>query len=255
MTNFSALQVAEHRSGADEIKTLIYSDQNDSCISCHNMGEMLRGFTDNKGTNFSFVSHYGKERIDYPAQGTNAYCNKCHNNVSAVFPFNDPANRTISNHSTNYASPACADCHASGRIHNSTLAKPVLLLPNSTYCTTCHGQEGSASMKNKDKHNGNVDCTQCHLNSSRSIHPVRYLKEDGSTWSVSKANSVNCTNCHQEKSTNFTTAPIIPDPIKHSSNISNGTIWGIFWTSESGSCFYCHNDTRHNATALGKLMH
>ncbi|VVB93174.1 Carboxypeptidase regulatory-like domain protein [uncultured archaeon] len=98
-----------------------------------------------------------------------------------------------------------------------------------------------------------MDCTKCHLNTNKNIHPVQYLEQGGTTFATTKTNAVNCTNCHQTTLPGFGNAPIIPDPLKHSASLSNGTLWGTFWTSESGSCFYCHSDTRHNTTALGRI--
>ncbi len=264
-TNFtpnSILNVTQHYWNGTSIKTSAVT----SCYDCHNKNEMMLGQNldpdgsasvyggANGGSNST--SHYGKKRSDYPVQGTNDYCYQCHNNPATAFPFVDDANKTIANHSTNYASsPNCADCHASqaGRIHNSTLYKPAFSLPNSTFCLNCHGTGGSASIKNKEQHNGTLDCTQCHLNDSKSIHPVRYLQQDGINWDTTKANAVNCTNCHQSKLPGFSSAPIIPDTLKHSASLSNGTIWGTYWTSEQGSCYYCHGNTKHNNTALGQI--
>jgi hypothetical protein len=236
-----------------------------TCYGCHNTSEMMLGVNldpDGAGSVYgganggsSSTSHYGKKRPDYQSiQDTNDYCIRCHNNASTVFPFINTNNKTISNHSINYPStnPDCADCHSTGRIHDNTLANPKFGLPNSSYCETCHGQDGSASIKDKEKHNGSVDCTQCHLNSSRNIHPVQYLQQDTSSWDTSKTNAVNCTDCHRS---GFADAPIIPDPSKHSNNLSNGSLWNnsAYWTTGSGSCYYCHNNTNHNSTAIGSI--
>ncbi len=259
--NTTLLNVSQHYQSGNTIKTQAAG----TCYDCHNKSEMMLGLNldpDGAGSIYGGAnggsgssSHYGKKRTDYPAQNTNDYCYSCHNNGSTVFPFMDTANKTISNHSTNHAStnPNCADCHSTGRIHNSTLNKPAFSLPNSTYCLTCHGTGGSATIKNKEQHNGTVDCTKCHLSTNKNIHPVQYLEQGGTTFATTKTNAVNCTNCHQAQLPGFSNAPIIPDPLKHSAGLSNGTLWGTFWTSESGSCFYCHSDTRHNTTALGRI--
>ncbi|MCX9012531.1 MAG: hypothetical protein OIN66_15615 [Candidatus Methanoperedens sp.] len=265
-TNFTPsniLEVTQHYWNGTSIKTSAVT----SCYDCHNKNEMMLGLNldpdgaasvyggANGGSNST--SHYGKKRSDYPVQGTNEYCYQCHSNPSTAFPFVDAANKTIANHSTNYASsPNCADCHATqaGRIHNSTLYKPAFSLPNSTFCLNCHGAGGSAAIKNKEQHNGILDCTQCHLNSTRSIHPVRYLQDGGASWDTARTNAVNCTNCHQGAGiAGFNNAPIIPDTLKHSASLSNGTTWGTYWTSEQGSCYYCHGNTKHNNTALGTI--
>src|SRR5659263_182820 len=242
-----------------------------TCYICHNKSEMLNPANDpdigsgsvyggeNGGNNSP--SHYGKKRTDFSSiQDTNDYCIRCHNNVSTVFPFIDQANKTIANHSVNNptTNPACSDCHSTGRIHNQTLTKPTFSFPNSSYCTSssCHGEKGSATFNNRSMHNNSVNCTQCHLNTSRSIHPVQYLQNINNTCDTSKTNAVNCTNCHQN-ATFWTDAKIIPEPLKHSSNRSNGSLWNStltpFWTTEDGSCYYCHNNTKHNSTAMGRI--
>ncbi|NJD51783.1 MAG: hypothetical protein FIB07_02845, partial [Candidatus Methanoperedens sp.] len=236
-----------------------------TCYDCHNTSEMMLGANldpDGAGSVYgginggsNSVSHYGKKRADYKnMQDTNNYCYSCHNNVSAVFPFIDNNNKTIANHSVNYpsTSPDCADCHFTGRLHDSTLTNPTFSLSNSTLCEGCHGLSGSAAIKNKEKHNSTMECSQCHLNSTRNIHPVQYLKQDRISWETSKTNAVNCTDCHQS---GFSNAPIIPDPLKHSNNLSNGSLWNNtpYWTSGTDSCYYCHNDTKHGSNALGKI--
>jgi hypothetical protein len=44
-------------------------------------------------------------------------------------------------------------------------------------------------------------------------------------------------------------------PMNHSNNESAGQIWGDYWsdTDQNSSCYYCHGDTRHNATGLGTV--
>ncbi|NJD77826.1 MAG: hypothetical protein FIB08_12150 [Candidatus Methanoperedens sp.] len=259
-TPSSILNVTRHYKNSTNISTATAS----SCYSCHNRSEMLVGTTldpdgpasvyggINGGNNNS--GHYGRKRTDYPSSGTNSYCYTCHNNASSIFPFSDTNNKTISNHSLTYpgTNPPCSDCHGSGRIHNSTLYRPSLNLPNSTYCTACHGTGGSATVRNLNRHNNSVNCTQCHLNTSNSIHPVRYLQTD-LTWNIGRTNAINCTNCHQSTSSGFTTAPLVPATLKHSANLTNGTIWGTFWQGGNPSCYYCHNNTKHNSTALGNI--
>ncbi|MDD5474107.1 MAG: hypothetical protein PHU34_08150 [Candidatus Methanoperedens sp.] len=260
--NTTLLNVTQHYWNGTNISTANAT----SCYACHNKSEMMLGSVDPDGAGTVYgganggnnsTSHYGRKRTDYSIiQGTNDYCYRCHNNASTVFPFIDANNMTIANHSMNYNStnPACSDCHAQGRLHNSTLTKPAFTLPNSTFCTSsCHGVGGTATIKNLSRHNNTLNCTQCHLNSSRSIHPARYLQQDGLNWSTTNNTAINCTNCHQTQLANFSSAPIIPNPLKHSSNLSNGSIWGTYWTTNNGSCYYCHNNTKHNSTAFGTI--
>ncbi len=265
-TPSSLLNVTQHYWNGSNIRTSAAV----SCYSCHNTSEMMTGNFDPDGAANVYgginggntsVSHYGKKRTDYPQQGTNEYCYRCHNNESAyqVFPYTDLANATIANHSTNYNStnPGCSSCHASGRLHNSTLFKPAInTWPNSSYCITCHGAGGSAGIKNLNLHNGYVNCTSCHMNSSRNIHPVSYLQTD-LTWNTAKSNAVNCTDCHQKTLTGFTNAPLIPGILKHSYNPANGSIWNStsapYWTSGNSPCYYCHSNTKHNNSGLGTI--
>jgi len=171
----------------------------------------------------------------------------------------DPAlNKSIQNHTALGTNPGCTNvnCHSIGRIHISTLTKPVLTLPNSSFCTDiCHNT--------KQRHNGStgLNCTQCHLNTSKSIHPVRYLQQDGSNWSTSNSSAVNCTSCHQGTGlTNFSNASKIPTPMNHSINRYSGAMWNgtqsRFWenTSQQSSCNYCHGTIAyHNSSGLGNI--
>ncbi|MDD5614910.1 MAG: hypothetical protein PHH85_01775, partial [Candidatus Methanoperedens sp.] len=272
--NNTLLNVSQHYWNGASIKTTAVS----TCYTCHIKSEMMIAANDpdagtgavysgaNGGNNST--SHYGKKRTDlHTWNGSQAVnCSYCHQNISTVFNtamLDQAYNKSIQNHSALASSPSClnSSCHNSGWIHNSTLTKPSLVLPNSTYCTSsCHGTGGSAFLtNNKSQHNGTVSCTQCHMNSSRSIHPVRYLQNINNTWNTSNTNAVNCTNCHQNITfwTGSPAAPLIPDPLKHSSNLSNGSIWNStstpFWTTEDGSCYYCHGNTKHNSTAFGRI--
>ncbi|MCX9014958.1 MAG: cytochrome c3 family protein, partial [Candidatus Methanoperedens sp.] len=258
-----------------------------SCIGCHeNVPGMI---TSNNDTDYGLVAsdginlnggntsfyHYGKNRTNFgKSAGSYEYCIYCHRNTTGEFniTFQDTANYSILNHSSNYNSsnPSCSEpeCHNStgSNLHGIQLAKPVLSLPNSTYCLGCHGLNQSGTGTNysgavtgyREKHNNSVDCTQCHLNSSKSIHPVRYLGEDGLTWRTTNSSAVNCSNCHQGSGFGgaFSTAPIMPQ-VQHSNNASNGSVWNStnpYWTntSQQSMCDYCHGDSRHNATPLGR---
>ncbi|MBU3966289.1 MAG: hypothetical protein KKG76_02780 [Euryarchaeota archaeon] len=242
-----------------------------TCYDCHNKTEMLVYANDpdtgsvyggvNGGNNSP--SHYGLKRNDMRIGG-NANCSYCHQNTSTVFAEEmiDPTrNSTIANHSLSYNSsnPACADsrCHGTGLIHGNSrtkmLTKPSLTLPISSYCTSCHGSSGSATIKNLAKHNGTVDCTKCHLSTARDIHPVKYLQPDAS-YNTGNSTAVNCINCHQTGLAGFQTAAMVPNPMHHSDNVFNGSIWNNYWTSPKGACIYCHNDTKHSVIPLGRIL-
>ncbi|MDD5617296.1 MAG: cytochrome c3 family protein, partial [Candidatus Methanoperedens sp.] len=245
--NFSARMVSEHYYGGDEIKTKLYINYNDSCIACHIESEMLRPFSDNSGTKYSNVSHYGKSRNNTLLVSNNVVnCKYCHyNGTSTKFDFTFSANRTISNHSLNYptTSPNCTDCHREGRQHDSNLTIPAL---NDTLCISCH--------VSRQEHNNSVQCINCHVNSSASrdkAHPIRYINSTGK-FNTSNISSADCQNCHQGAGvTGFSNATKVSSPLNHS-NDNAGQKWGNYWGGVNTSCDYCHGDTRHNASALGK---
>ncbi len=273
--NNTLLNVTQHYWNGTSIKTPLAT----SCYLCHNRSEMLISANDpdagsgavyggaNAGNNST--SHYGKKRADLRI-GINTSCSYCHQNESTVFTVAmvNTRNSTISNHSQrfNASNPSCtsSQCHRTGWIHNVTLTKPALTLPNSTYCLSCHGRNSTGSINFtgantsiKEKHNNTINCTECHLGSSRDIHPAKYLQPNAS-YNTSNSTAVNCINCHQNLTVYPSlsrTPPKIPNPMYHSDNASNGTRWNTtgYWTNSTvTSCTYCHNDTKHNATALGR---
>ncbi len=268
--SWGGLRVDEHYYSGNQIKAGNSSSNLTSCINCHeNISEMILYNNDtDTGTTFTgdgirlnggnrSAYHYGKNRTDLRTwNGSNtANCSYCHQNSNTFFNItmvNAADNSTIQNHSTG-SSPNCynSTCHSSGWLHNSTLTRPSLPLPNTTYCQTCHA--------GKQEHNGTQQCSKCHINTSSSdtIHPIKYIQTTG-LFSTNNITAANCTNCHQSVlSSNFSTAPQIPATLKHSSNLSNGSIWNStttpYWTTEETACYYCHNDTKHNSTALGKI--
>ncbi|MDO9096674.1 MAG: multiheme c-type cytochrome, partial [Candidatus Methanoperedens sp.] len=272
--NNTVLNVTQHYWNGTSIGTANAT----SCYICHNRSEMMVGLTldpdgastvvygSANGGNLS-VSHYGRKRSDMAVMSNTTYCNYCHNNQSSVFPFiNATNNKTIANHSLNYAAtnPSCSDCHASGRLHNSTLYKPAFDMSNVTYCLSCHGNNGTGGTNYtgavtgyREKHNNSL-CTGCHINSTRSIHPVRYLLQNN-TWGNTNNTAVNCTSCHQGAGMpGFSAAFIVETPMLHSNNTYSGAMWNgtqpRYWdnTSQLSSCYYCHGKASlHNASRLG----
>jgi predicted CxxxxCH...CXXCH cytochrome family protein len=272
--------VSEHyRSGSDIQATAFEASDLESCLNCHEyrddisqpMSEMLipnvndpdyGSFTGDgvrpseTGGNYSFY-HYGKKRFKsgdglYTAGGyTN--CSYCHQNSSTGFDFTDTKSylKSIEQHTTRQQINCTnSTCHNSGRIHDSTLQKPTLSISNDTICVTCHGS--------RERHAGSVNCTQCHTNTSKDIdiHPIKYLLQNN-TFSTSNSSAVNCTTCHTTSAitgTNNLDPPRVPQL-----NHSNGSKWSStpYWNDSAGSmqnssCYYCHGDTKHNSTALGK---
>jgi hypothetical protein len=243
-----------------------------SCYACHNRSEMMLGLNldpdgaasvyggANGGSNSS--SHYGKKRNDMAGWDTTTYCTYCHNTTTsnATFYVSD-FNNTIFNHTSRATTPLCTACHNNGRIHNSTLAKPV---SNDSFCSTCHGIGGTAATNNKSEHK-NLYCTECHANNTagtlagKDIHAIRYLTQSN-TFATTNSSAVNCVTCHQTTSVDSSlvgfTAFKIVNPMRHSSNASNGSVWDSYWTNNSPqtACIYCHNDTKHNATPLGRML-
>ena len=123
-----------------------------------------------------------------------------------------------------------------------------------SHCQTCH---------TKKQHNASLDCTVCH---SQDAHRIQYFDKNGDYGSLN-SNAGNCTTCHQKNKLNTIlanskagtysgNAPLVNNPITHSENSYNGTLWdrGInFWdnTSQVTTCIYCHGNTTHESTALG----
>ncbi len=244
-----AMTINEHFKSALDIKAGIFAtDDSTSCVLCHSVPEMRVSFTDNEVTELSIGSHYGKNK-----SGT-LDCKYCHQNTSTAFTaamMSNIENNNLSNHSRSPATPVCTTCHGSGMLHDASLTKPAS--SNDIYCKTCHG--------NKDEHK-TVYCSECHTNNTdrskagREIHGIRYLQKDN-TFSTGKTNAGDCTTCHQSDAVNsslISAPPKINEPLHHSDDINNGSKWGNYWTSPIGACLYCHNDTRHSVTPLGRPL-
>jgi Cytochrome c3 len=265
-----------------------------SCTGCHeNVSTMITGNNDSdtgsfasdgvgiNGGNTSFY-HYGANRSNFNrAAGSYDYCIYCHRNTTGEFNivFQDAANMNISNHSMRYNSsnPSCSTsyCHNSTNsdLHGIQIKKPNIniTLHNSSYCLECHGMNSTGNGTNytgavtsyKEKHNNSVSCTECHTGpDKKNIHPIKYLQPDGS-FAAGNQTGVNCADCHQQSTVDpllLLLPPKVPDPMHHSDNTSNGTAWNTtgYWSPNSTltSCIYCHNDTRHNASApLGRPIY
>ncbi len=266
----NAPTVSNHFKSGNSIKAWGTAlDNNSSCVACHNTSEMKVTYTgDNLGTNFSLPSHYGMKRIDLMGLTQTAYCLYCHNSSveNVTFGMSD-FNNSIVNHSGRVTTPQCADCHDTikeslARLHNGTLTKPV---SNDTLCKNCHGPGGNASTNNKVEHK-NLYCTECHANGTvgtlagKDIHGIKYLTQNN-TFSVVNTSAVNCVTCHQtsiiDSSLGVFTPPKISSSgaLHHSNNVLNGTVWGNYWTPGTNTaCIYCHSDTKHNATPLGRPL-
>ncbi|MDI6888659.1 MAG: cytochrome c3 family protein [Methanocellales archaeon] len=251
---YNAPIVFEHyRNGMDIKAATNASTDVLACISCHqNVNEMVLSNSDpDYGHNITDVDkdgvqggpnctyHYGRKRTDLQT-GTPPYtnCSYCHQNASTAFPFVNADLKNLENHTPRITNPSCVDsrCHDVGRIHNSTLKMPTTV--DYTLCTDCHG--------GKSRHNDTLDCTKCHGNATNKIHPILYLASDG-TFSTSNVSAVNCISCHQEGYM----GPQVSDPLHHS-EVNTGQRWGDYWTDDLSACTYCHDDTKHDAIALGR---
>ena len=217
------------------------------CSDCHNKTVNLFRYSANAS-----AAHYGRNASFGLSPGV-PYCAYCHSNSSTVYRdvMQDQNNSMIANHTELPTNPGCANCHNSGKIHDSILTKPPLTIPNSSYCQTCHGL--------LQKHNNTLNCTQCHLKTINNIHPVQYLQPGGTFKANSPGNktgAVNCTSCHQ--GAGLFNAPIIPDPLSHSSNPASGGLWNgsspAYWDSQVNACKYCHGEDKiHNTNPLGNI--
>lgn len=224
-----------------------------SCQQCHNKTEMMLSVSGSEVVDNP--NHYGKKRPDLGTlSGTNAYCEYCHSSTvnGATFYVSD-YNNSIVNHSVSSNTPLCTNCHNTGRLHDSEIAKPV---SSDTLCKTCHF--------GKSEHNNTLSCTECHANNSdgslagKDIHEIKFLQKDN-TFSQDRVNSADCTTCHQLSVVDGSIGiapPKISDPLHHSDDATNGSKWGTYWTGANPitACIYCHNDTRHSATPLGRPL-
>ncbi len=156
----------------------------------------------------------------------------------------------------------CILCHASS--HNIT--KP-FNSPETTnsftefqHCQACH----TAFMR----HNDSVSCTVCH---SQDAHVIKVFSQDASYINGSTSPfRGNCTGCHQNasffgtllaqpKAGSFLKNPAqVRKPMNHSDDISAGRKWLPHWTNgtdgaaQLSSCKYCHGETMHRTSALGR---
>jgi|GEM_PF-2817451 hypothetical protein len=250
---FNSLQVTEHYPSAPELLTYPAQGDNDSCITCHNETEMVLEYTDDSpGTGIAIVSHYARIRTDMGSG--DAYCNYCHSNTTSAFVFDNAANKAVNEHTTNTSasinniSMSCGSCHASGRIHNSTLTTPVAAewtVAAGDYCAPCHmPADANATLyvynqghdPNYSQSDRIEDCGFCHNQSSQGIN--------GSTLRIHSDKLVNgtavqtystCKGCHNGTGIFTGTGKQLFSHIPDASGFRGNT-------SMSGyTCEYCHN--------------
>ncbi|MDD5615117.1 MAG: cytochrome c3 family protein [Candidatus Methanoperedens sp.] len=163
-------------------------------------------------------------------------------------------------HTPNSTVP-CIICH--GPMHNITKPDDTqrFIGNNNTedsQCTTCHS--------GYSQHNASVNCTLCH---SDDVHYIQVF--GGSTYvNTNSPARGDCTKCHQNstfmgvlsnipKTGKYTgrNAPQVPVSVVHSDDIRNGSKWTQtrpYWTNTSQiqRCKYCHGETMHKISALGR---
>jgi hypothetical protein len=262
-----------------------------ACVNCH--ADITTGQTA-LSPRYGLDRHYSNATCNdchgtLTSLTTKPSCTTCHPRPGSIL--ND-SNITIPNsienttHSTSQTVP-CGLCH--NREHDvkslqtldATVCRtchPAINHDGGNQCTTCHGGD-----PHKISFAGGDNCIGCHGTNYSGANPMaRTTLIDISVFNVSIHKNINstppntatnddcwschylkdmnrqnirkCEDCHQTGLPNFSAAPIIPDPLKHSSNPSNGSLWGLYWSSEQGSCFYCHGNANHTAPApLGRI--
>ena len=279
-----APDVVQHFAQASKLTAGNTSDNLTSCRNCHNLTGMK--VTSNlppiQGINstgwYSLVSHYGKKRsvvgdssdLRIWAGGVN--CSYCHQNGGNEFSIdsimtNKTFNTSIPEHSRYDSTPNCtnATCHDGGWMHNASLTKPDLMIDgaeDSAICLSCHDSANYSTYMSlttpKSRHNDTLNCSECHLSEARDIHGVKYLQQDD-TYNTSNSSAVNCYTCHSSGAVDSNinvTIPKVPDDnygFSHSEAPTSGSRWNYtnYWKDSNGACEFCHNDTKHNTSALG----
>ncbi|VVB86249.1 Cytochrome c7 c [uncultured archaeon] len=136
--------------------------------------------------------------------------------------------------------------------------------PVTNKCISCHNDTGypndtdgdGVAAPYKRPHNNNVMCESCH---ETNPHTIVFIQPSGMYGS--KATAASCPDCHQAgippgTNSNFTNAFMININLRHSSDLSNGSVWGSYWTNSmpKTACLYCHDKTYHNISPLGRIL-
>jgi hypothetical protein len=131
-------------------------------------------------------------------------------------------------------------------------------------CLSCHNDTGYPDDTNLDgvvapykrPHNNNVMCESCHKTNP---HVLVFIQPSGTYGS--RATAASCPECHQTGipsgvNPNFTKAFLIPGELRHSSDPSNGSVWGSYWTNTTPrtACIFCHDNTLHSITPMGRIL-
>ncbi len=134
--------------------------------------------------------------------------------------------------------------------------------PTTKKCIACHNDTGYPLDSDGDgvaapyirPHNDNGSiCEGCH---GPDPHRVKFIQPNGTYGG--KSTAASCPACHQTAipNNNFTTAFRIPETLRHSSDLLNGSVWGQYWDNlnPKEACIYCHNNTLHNILPLGRIL-
>lgn len=252
-TNFGAPQNVAHSNNTDEIRT----PGAPHCYDCHGTTVMYNQSHQDTDYTTSYkdtvAAHYG---TGFPAledlRGNDTYCTKyCHQNTSSPFKniFVDLGDMQRPKHSAATTRPlnqTCVDaqCHAAEALHSSEMKKPSFEDGEfgNANCTssTCH--------PGFENHSGTLNCTSCHMdNIGSNIHPIKYLQNDGVTFSKVNNTAADCNLCHKEtladaKMTEWGLSPAKVGAQRHSEDPKNGSKWNTtsepYWTYEPQTITY-----------------
>ncbi len=136
--------------------------------------------------------------------------------------------------------------------------------PVANKCISCHNDTGYPNDTDMDgvaapykrPHNNNTMCESCHR---KNPHTLVYIQATGEYGG--KSTAASCPECHQAGippavNSNFTSAFKISVPLRHSSDLSNGSVWGSYWMNSTprSACIFCHNKTLHDIVPVGRIL-
>jgi hypothetical protein len=181
------------------------------------------------------------------------------------FSFQPLTDSNITAHDSGQNIP-CIICH--NGMHN--VSKPYNV--SGTFNTFTEYQQCTSCHNAYRRHNDSVSCTVCH---SQDVHAIKVFTRSASyTGDIGSAYKSNCTNCHQNpaflgslllqpKAGAYQgNAPQIQKPLNHSNDPDAGRKWNSapgYWTNgtegdaQLSSCRYCHGETLHSTSALGRV--
>ena len=237
---YGAFIVNEHYPSGNDIKVL-QGNNLSACIQCHNKSEMKVNYIspDNLFTNYSLVSHYGKNRNDMHNLNETD-CSYCHESSSEFNNIFLDINNTQITHNNGQS---CITCHresgaTSGRIHDSSL-----LGGGGSDCRSCHDVGKNNVIRHIDF---NAAGQGIHSQMNNNIDPV-----NGQCWGCHQTGGTSptgmgdraydpyiCTDCHLSSGvvSGIYNAPIVSEHYRNGSDIlaAAGEITDVL------SCVKCH---------------